>query len=43
MNPVGPPKDAFWFHLAYVVVSLVYGGYIVSLWWRGRCTRNNQE
>lgn len=31
-----PPKDAFWYHLAYSVAAVVYAGYATSLWWRRR-------
>ncbi len=30
------PDNAYWYHLAYVVAALVYGSYIISLWWRKR-------
>ena len=30
------PDNAVWYHAAYTVVAVIYGGYIVSLWWRGR-------
>lgn len=30
------PQNAYWYHLAYAVAAVVYGGYIVSLWWRKR-------
>lgn len=30
------PNNAYWYHLAYGVAALVYGAYIVSLWWRKR-------
>lgn len=38
MNPVagGPPDTAFWYHLAYVLVAVIYGGYALSLSWRRR-------
>lgn len=31
-----PPNDAYWYHLAYVVAAVVYGGYALSLWLRRR-------
>lgn len=30
------PEDAYWYHLAYIVAAVIYGGYAVSLWWRRR-------
>lgn len=30
------PDTAHWYHLAYMVATLVYVGYIASLWWRKR-------
>jgi hypothetical protein len=31
-----PPQDAFWYHLAYTLAAVVYGGYALSLVWRRR-------
>lgn len=30
------PDTAYWYHFAYALAAIVYGGYIVSLWWRRR-------
>jgi hypothetical protein len=37
------PDNTFWYHAAYVVTAVIYSGYIMSLWWRGRCLRNDKE
>ena len=29
-------NNAIYYHVAYVVVALVFGGYAASIWWRGR-------
>ena len=34
--PSQPPDTSFWYHLAYVAVVVIYGGYAVSLWRRRR-------
>ncbi len=31
-----PPNDAYWYHLAYIVAAVVYGGYALGLWLRRR-------
>lgn len=36
------PDNAGWYHAAYTVVAVVYGGYIVSLWWRARWLKNKE-
>ena len=28
--------NAIYFHVAYVVVALVFAGYVASIWWRDR-------
>ena len=38
-----PPNNAYWYHLAYAVAAVVYGGYAVSLWWRRRRWLNTTE
>lgn len=37
-----PPKDAFWYHLAYIVAAVIYGGYAISLRWRRRKWRRKE-
>lgn len=34
--PATVPDTAYWYHLAYGVSVVVYGGYIASIWWRRR-------
>ena len=29
-------NNAVYYHVAYVVAALVYGGYTLSIWWRDR-------
>lgn len=36
------PDNAGWYHAAYAVIAVLYGAYIVSIWWRGRCLTNNK-
>lgn len=33
------PDNAIYYHAAYVVAGLLYGGYVMSLWWRARMLR----
>jgi hypothetical protein len=37
-----PPKDAFWYHLAYTVAGVVYTSYAIGLWWRRRKWRRKE-
>ena len=37
------PENAGFFQAAYAAAAVIYGGYIVSLWWRGRRTRERLE
>ena len=38
--PLAPPPDtALYYHVAYVLVALIYSGYALSLWLRGRRAR----
>ncbi len=30
------PQNEGYFHAAYLIAALLYGGYAVSLWWRAR-------
>jgi hypothetical protein len=34
-----PPDNAGYFHAAYLVAAVIYGGYIVVLWGRARSLR----
>lgn len=36
------PRNAFWYHLAYTVAMVVYGGYALSLWLRRRWLRRRE-
>jgi len=38
--PGEPPDTSFWYHLAYVLVAVIYGGYALSVWWRRRQWRS---
>ena len=33
------PDNAFYYYAAYVAAGILYGGYVVSLWWRARKVR----
>ena len=33
------PDTAAYYRAAYVVAALLYGGYVLSLWWRARRSR----
>ena len=37
------PDTAVYYHAAYVVVALLYGGYAVSLWVRSRRVRDRRR
>jgi hypothetical protein len=37
------PDTAFWYHTAYSVATVVYLGYIVSLWRRRRSVERQQK
>jgi hypothetical protein len=37
------PDTAFWYHTAYTVASVVYIGYIVSLWRRRKAVDKQQQ
>jgi len=30
------PDTRSYYHAAYVIAGLLYGGYVLSLWWRSR-------
>lgn len=38
--PGQPPDTSFWYHLAYVLVAVIYGGYALSVWRRRRRWRS---
>jgi hypothetical protein len=33
------PDNAIYYHAAYVAAAVIFGGYAVSIWWRGRRVR----
>jgi hypothetical protein len=33
---MSPPANAAYYHAAYVAAVVIWGGYSLSLWWRGR-------
>jgi hypothetical protein len=33
------PNNAQFYHAAYIVAALVYGGYSLSIWWRRKKVR----
>ena len=33
------PDTAAYYHAAYIAGAILYGGYVLSLWWRGRPPR----
>jgi hypothetical protein len=34
------PDNAGYYYAAYALICALYGGYVASLWWRARGTRN---
>ena len=37
------PQNEGFYHAAYIVAVVVYGGYIASLWWRARRVRERLD
>jgi hypothetical protein len=33
------PDTSAYYHAAYVVAAVLYAGYVLSLWWRGKRSR----
>lgn len=33
------PDTASYYHAAYIAAGVLYGGYVLSLWWRARRSR----